>query len=143
MELQNRVLGEHYRPLMADLVAQGHQDFVNALATLLPKHGNNTLAAAIEYGRSQGELAALERGRDEGARSERIKLGLSAAPALDSGVPVATGNYGDPAWVNAQMQRDSEWALAKTAYGKQTNLARATEAGALKRATEQMRNTSR
>lgn len=140
---QNEVLASHYGPLFAHLKTKGHDGFEVALRTLLPQHENNPLLAAIEYGRTQGEVAGVERGRAEGARQERISQGREAAPDLPAGAPMPTNSYGDPAWVKAQMDRDPEWALTTSSDGKQSNLSRATAAGALKRAQDQMRSTAR
>ena len=85
-EQDRAAIERHYAPLTAGLVTAGHQALYEAFPDLLPKHSNNPLLASLEYGRELGNADALERGRDEGARDERITLGADGAPALRPGV---------------------------------------------------------
>lgn len=82
-----RVLRDHYTSLRQQMVQQGrYPEFARDLATAITSPGNeNPLVAAIEYGKGLAAAAEFERGKEEGARAERIALGRAGAPETGQG----------------------------------------------------------
>jgi len=77
---QNRVLSQHYAPLMEGLKTAGHQQLIDLLASpeQLAKAGGNPFIAAVDYAEQRGyergkteaaEAADLQRRIDEGTRN--------------------------------------------------------------------------
>lgn len=126
-----RVLKEHYATL-GQLMAQNNQypEFRAAIAQLTERANGNPLVAAIEYGKSLSAAGEYERGKEEGARAERIALGREGS--VDMGDSTSVGgnreDYTNARWITEQRTKDPEWPFKMSSDGKKTNLQRQREA---------------
>lgn len=124
---RTKVLTEHYDTLLSGLGQAGHGDFANKLGELLPQHNNNTILAAIEYGRGVGKAEGVTEGRDAVERDGRIADGKEGAPQL-SGRSGSGSQYGNRQWVEQQKSGDPDWLMKPS--GETDNYGRPTLNGA-------------
>ena len=128
---QTAVLRENYAALTQDLRTEGkYSTFLDNISDRVNKAGNNPLRAAIEYGQSLTAEAEYARGKDEGARAERIALGREGRQDMGDGGGVggAREDYTNAKWVTDQRAKDPEWPFKMSSDGKKTNLQRQREA---------------
>ena len=128
---QTTVLREHYAALTQSLRTDAqYAPFIANIQERVEKAGGNTLLAAIEYGKSLTAEAEFARGKDEGARAERIALGRAGGTDMGSGSGGGTvrEDYTNAKWVTDQRVKDPEWPFKMSSDGKKTNLQRQREA---------------